>query len=39
LVALFLNLYRYRARGQYEAARRLNSSKYADVVETILKGL
>jgi tRNA A-37 threonylcarbamoyl transferase component Bud32 len=39
LGGLFLNSQPSRARSEYEAARRLNPSKYADVVDTILKGL
>jgi Tfp pilus assembly protein PilF len=39
LGGLFLNSQPDRARTEYEAARRLNSAKYADVVDTILKGL
>jgi len=39
LGALFLNSQPSRARAEYEAAKRLNAHKYADVVDTILKGL
>jgi serine/threonine protein kinase len=39
LGGLFLNSQPSRARAEYEAARRLNPQKYADVVDTILKGL
>jgi serine/threonine protein kinase len=39
LGGLFLNSQPDRARVEYEAARRLNAPKYADVVDTILKGL
>ena len=39
LGGLFLNAQPSRARTEYEAARRLNAPKYADVVDTILKGL
>ena len=39
LGGLFLNSQPSRARSEYEAARRLNAPKYADVVDTILKGL
>ena len=39
LGGLFLNSQPDRARVEYEAARRLNGAKYADVVDTILKGL
>ena len=39
LGGLFLNSQPDRARTEYEAAKRLNAAKYADVVDTILKGL
>ncbi len=39
LGGLFLNSQPERARTEYEAAKRLNAPKYADVVDTILKGL
>ena len=39
LGGLFLNSQPDRARVEYQAAKRLNASKYADVVDTILKGL
>ena len=39
LGGLFLNSKPDRARAEYEAAKRLNAPKYADVVDTILKGL
>ncbi|MFN2548824.1 MAG: protein kinase [Myxococcales bacterium] len=39
LGGLFLNSKPERARAEYEAAKRLNAPKYADVVDTILKGL
>jgi serine/threonine protein kinase len=39
LGGLFLNSQPSRARAEYEAAKRLNAPKYADVVDTILKGL
>ena len=39
LGGLFLNSQPSRARNEYEAARRLNAPKYADVVDTILKSL
>src|SRR5206468_658639 len=39
LGGLFLNSQPDRARREYEAAKRLNATKYADVVDTILKGL
>jgi hypothetical protein len=39
LGALFLNSQPARARAEYEAAKRLNAPKYADVVDTILKSL
>ena len=39
LGGLFLNSQPDRARVEYEAAKRLNAPKYADVVDTILKGL
>ena len=39
LGGLFLNSQPDRARKEYEAAKRLNAPKYADVVDTILKGL
>ena len=39
LGGLFLNSQPSRARTEYEAARRLNAPRYADVVDTILKGL
>ena len=39
LGGLFLNSQPSRARSEYEAAKRLNAPKYADVVDTILKGL
>src|SRR5438046_3771045 len=39
LGGLFLNSQPDRARHEYEAAKRLNAPKYADVVDTILKGL
>ncbi len=39
LGGLFLNSQPDRARIEYEAAKRLNAPKYADVVDTILKGL
>jgi serine/threonine protein kinase len=39
LGGLYLNSKPDRARSEYEAARRLNAPKYADVVDTILKGL
>ena len=38
LGGLFLNSKPDRARAEYEAAKRLNAPKYADVVDTILKG-
>ncbi len=39
LGGLYLSSQPARARIEYEAARRLNAPKYADVVDTILKGL
>ncbi|HUJ25004.1 MAG TPA: protein kinase [Myxococcales bacterium] len=39
LGGLFLNSQPDRARVEYEAAKRLNATRYADVVDTILKGL
>ena len=39
LGGLFLNSQPSRARAEYQAAKRLNAPKYADVVDTILKGL
>jgi Tfp pilus assembly protein PilF len=39
LGGLFLNSQPERARTEYQAAKRLNAPKYADVVNTILKGL
>ena len=39
LGGLFLNSQPDRARVEYEAAKRLNATKYGDVVDTILKGL
>ena len=39
LGGLFLNSQPSRARSEYEAARRLNAPRYADVIDTILKGL
>ena len=39
LGGLFLSSQPSRARSEYAAAKRLNPSKYADVVDTILKGL
>jgi tRNA A-37 threonylcarbamoyl transferase component Bud32 len=39
LGGLFLNSQPDRARVEYQAAKRLHPAKYADVVDTILKGL
>ena len=39
LGGLFLSSQPDRARVEYEAAKRLNAARYADVVDTILKGL
>ena len=39
LGGLYLSSQPARARIEYEAARRLNAPKYADVVDTILKSL